>query len=100
MQPEDPVTISQVRTWFKYQASAEEKRAVLTEFGENQRPKVKTQNRRTQADFRPLVRDKATQVEVRPQVTRLPSGGLSVEASNFSFRYDGPVTDTQLQLQE
>ena len=100
VQPEAPISYNQVRTWFRYQASPEEQAQILAEFGEERRPRVRTYNRRTQANFRPLVRDRSTQVEVRPQVTQLPSGGISVEGPNFAFRYEGPTTQGQLHLQE
>ena len=64
VQPEAPISYNQVRTWFRYQASAEEQAQILAEFGEERRPRVRTYNRRTQANFRPLVRDRSTQVEV------------------------------------
>ena len=100
VQPEAPVTLQQVQTWFRYQASPSERRTVLSEFAGDSRPSVRTHNRRIQADFRPLMRDQAQQVQVQPHVTRLPSGGIAVEGPNFSFRCDQQITEGQLELEE
>ena len=99
VQPEAPVTLAQVRTWLRYQATPQELRLVQDELGEDRRSRIRTHNRRIQADFRPLVRDCATQVQVRPRVTRLPAGGLSVEGADFTFRCDQAV-EGQLALQD
>ena len=100
VQPEAPVTLHQVQTWFRYQATPRERRTVLEEFAGDSSPRVRTHNRRIQADFRPLMRDQAQQVQVQPHVTHLPSGGIAVEGLNFVFRCDQPVTEGQLQLED
>ena len=104
VQPEAPVTFSQVQTWFRYQATQEQKRELLREHGEREqypgerKTRPDTKNRRVQVDFRALWRDQSTQAQLRPRVTRLPEGGIGIEAADFSFRHTGAVTEAELDF--
>ena len=108
VQPEAPITLSQVQTWFKYQASEEDKACVLREFGGGgaaepatptvPQPKAEKRHKRTQVDLRPLHRDNATQAQLRPRVTHLPAGGIAIDSAEFSFRHIGAVSESALEF--
>ena len=99
--PEAPVTFSQVMTYIELQASSAERerlRQVLGAPSSSASSAPPLRHRRVQADLRPLHRDQSSQAQLRPRITRLPSGGVSVEGVDFSFRHHGAVEEHDFDL--
>ena len=96
--PEDPVSFSQVLTYVEVQATPEEKDRLRRLLGSPSPTVVPTRNRRVQADLRPLHREQSSQAQLRPRVTRLPGGGVSVEGVDFTFRHHGVVEEQDFNM--
>ena len=98
VEPEAPVTFRQVLTFMELQATADQRDQVRRLLGDAPTARAPVRHRRVQADLRPLFRDQAAQAQLRPRITRLPSGGVSVEGVDFSFRHHGAVEEQDFDL--
>ena len=92
VEPQDPVTFAQVRTYLEFTASEEERTIVREQLGREGAERTVTRNRRVQADIRPLHRDQGSQVRFPPEITLLPGGGVRVSSPDLLFHLGGEHT--------